>query len=123
MQSVRLHGALALAAVLLALSGCGSPSNNTGPEARPSVDGPSEHGGHEPADMDKIKAVLATMSPEDAASVEKQHACPVGGELLGTMGAPIKVDVKGQTVWLCCEGCKDTLLANPDEYLAKLKKE
>jgi YHS domain-containing protein len=38
------------------------------------------------------------------------------------MGAPVKMEVKGQTVFLCCPGCKDKLLANPDEYLAKLNK-
>jgi hypothetical protein len=24
-------------------------------------------------------------------------------------------------VFICCEGCEETLKANPDEYLAKLK--
>ena len=38
------------------------------------------------------------------------------------MGAPIKVDVNGQPVFICCEGCKDKLLSKPEEYLAKLKK-
>ena len=44
------------------------------------------------------------------------------GEMLGTMGAPKKIDVKGQQVWICCDDCKDDLLKNPDEFLAKLKK-
>jgi Cu(I)/Ag(I) efflux system membrane fusion protein len=68
-----------------------------------------------------MKAELAKLSPEDSASAEKQHVCLVSGEMLGTMGAPIKVDVNGQQVWICCEGCRDMLLENPDEYLAKLK--
>jgi YHS domain-containing protein len=71
--------------------------------------------------MEKMKAELAKLSPEDAASAEKQHMCPVSGEMLGVMGAPKKVEVNGQQVWICCEHCEEKLLANPDEYLAKLK--
>ncbi len=73
--------------------------------------------------MEKMKAELAKLSPEDAASAEKQHICPVSGDILGIMGPPIKVDVNGQQVWICCEGCRESLLENPDEYLAKLNKE
>ena len=73
--------------------------------------------------MDKMKAELAKLSPEDAESAEKQHICPVSGEMLGTMGAPLKIDVNGQQVWICCEGCKNKLLASPDEYLAKIRPE
>jgi len=69
--------------------------------------------------MEKMKAELKKLSPEDAASVEKQHFCPVSGKMLGSMGAPIKVEVKGKSVWICCEGCKQKVLDNPDEYLAK----
>lgn len=74
------------------------------------------------SDMDKMKAELAKLSEGDRTSAEKQHMCPVSGVMLGAMGAPIKVDVKGQDVWICCDGCKDKLMATPDEYLAKLPK-
>ena len=70
----------------------------------------------------KIAAELAKLSAEDRALATKQKTCPVTGELLGSMGAPIKIDVKGQPVFICCEGCKEDLLAKPDEYLAKLNK-
>lgn len=70
----------------------------------------------------EVTANLAKLSNEDRALAEKQKVCPVSGEELGSMGAPIKVDVKGQPVFICCEGCKEDLLAKPDEYLAKLKK-
>ncbi len=46
----------------------------------------------------------------------------MSGEMLGTMGAPLEVDVKGRQVRICCDGCKDKLVASPDEYLAKLKR-
>jgi len=73
--------------------------------------------------MEKMNAELAKLSPEERASAEKQHFCPVTGKMLGTMGAPIRLDVNGQQVWICCEGCKDQLLENPAKYLAKLRSE
>ncbi|MCH5374058.1 MAG: hypothetical protein JJ992_08780 [Planctomycetes bacterium] len=74
------------------------------------------------SDMDKMTAELAKLSPEDRASAEKQHFCPVSGKMLGTMGEPYKVEVQGQQVWLCCSGCESQLRENPDEYLAKITK-
>lgn len=73
-------------------------------------------------DMEKMTETLVSFSPEDRASAMKQHFCPVSGAMLGTMGAPEKVDVSGQPVWICCDGCKDKLLADPDKYLAKIAK-
>ena len=70
--------------------------------------------------MEKMTEALADFSEEDRKSAMKQHFCPVTGEMLGTMGEPKKVEVKGQQVWICCDGCKDKLLADPDKYLAKL---
>ena len=75
------------------------------------------------SDMDKMKAELAKLPEADRIAAEKQHMCPVSGEMLGTMGPPRKVEVNGRQVWICCDGCKDQLLENPDEYLAKLKKD
>jgi YHS domain-containing protein len=37
------------------------------------------------------------------------------------MGPPLKVDVNGQQVWVCCPDCKQEVLDHPDKYLAKLK--
>ncbi len=79
-------------------------------------------GGGENSDMQKMHEALAKLPEADRASAEKQHFCPVTGEMLGLMGPPIKVDVKGQVVWLCCEGCKKELLKDPEKYLAKLNK-
>lgn len=72
------------------------------------------------SDMGKMMETLASFSDEDRASAMKQHFCPVSGEMLGVMGTPEKVDVNGESVWICCDGCKDKLLADPDNYLAKL---
>jgi hypothetical protein len=72
---------------------------------------------------DKIKANLAKLSDEDRALAEKQKICPVGDGPLGSMGAPYKVTLDGGTVvFLCCDGCEETLKGDPEKYLAKLKK-
>ncbi|MHC4931418.1 MAG: hypothetical protein ACYTGV_04430 [Planctomycetota bacterium] len=74
------------------------------------------------AGQTEIEKEMARLSPQDRALAEAQKDCPVSGEPLGSMGAPIKVDVKGQAVFICCEGCRKKLLRDPDTYLAKLKK-
>jgi YHS domain-containing protein len=69
---------------------------------------------------DDVTAAMAELSETDRAAALAQKICPVSGETLGGMGAPIKVTVKGRDVFLCCPNCREKLEANPDEYLAKL---
>lgn len=38
------------------------------------------------------------------------------------MGKPVKVIVKGQPVFVCCEGCSDSALEKPDDTLRAVKK-
>ena len=97
----------------------------------------TEHAGHEEhaehkeagtekeaagGQADKIAAALAKLSDEDRAAALKQKTCPVSGQLLGAMGTPVKVTVKGKEVFLCCPGCKPAIEKDPDKYLAKLGK-
>jgi hypothetical protein len=62
----------------------------------------------------------------DAAVVEEQgpgyplETCPVSGEKLGGMGAPVDVVVGTRLVRLCCPSCKPKLAANPSAALAKI---
>lgn len=123
-------------AFLVTILGCGAPADTNNPHHKtpsPAINGHDEHGNHKHgdhdhggdhrlSDMEQMKVELARLAPADAASAEKQHLCPVTGEMLGTMGAPIKVDVNGQEVWICCQGCRDALLEDPSKYLAKLNK-
>ncbi len=127
-----------LAVTALAFSGCTTESANPTSSRQPSSsteqasqneDGHAngDHAAHMEmnagsSDMDKMKSELAKLSPEDRAAAEKQHLCPVSGKMLGTMGAPYKVDINGQQVWLCCPGCEGQLRENPDEFLAKSQK-
>lgn len=113
-----------LFALATCVVGCKSqtPDTNATSADGQQTDGHGEHSQQGGTDMEKMKAELAKLSPEDAASAEKQHVCPVSGEMLGTMGAPKKVDVNGQQVWICCDACREKLLADPETYLGKLKK-
>ena len=63
---------------------------------------------------------LAELSDADRAAAEKQRVCPVSGLVLGTMGKPYKVTVKGKTVFLCCPACEEKIMKDPDKYLEKL---
>ncbi len=74
------------------------------------------------ADEDRIKANLAKLSPEDQKLAEGQKYCAIENDnRLGTMGVPVKVELKGEPVFLCCKGCKKDAEANPDKALAAAK--
>jgi hypothetical protein len=68
----------------------------------------------EPAD-------LAGLAPVDRDRATEQATCPVTGKRLGSMGTPVKVVVKGRTIFLCCQGCEGSIRDSPEKYLAKLK--
>lgn len=59
-------------------------------------------------------------SREDAALIARQKICPVTGKKLGSMGTPVKVDVSGRMVMICCDGCEEALKAAPQKYLPRL---
>ena len=70
----------------------------------------------------KVRANLARLSAGNRRLAEEQKYCPIEGDsLLGKMGKPILVEINGQKVFLCCEGCKDEALAHKDHTLAKVK--
>lgn len=61
-------------------------------------------------------------SKVDALAVATQKLCPVMDEPLDAMGGPWKVTVKGQSVYVCCEGCIESVQDEPDLYIAKTQK-
>lgn len=68
----------------------------------------------------KVSSVLGKLSPEDRQLAESQRFCAVmNHQRLGGMGAPLKLDIKGQPVFLCCKGCRAKALKKPEETLAK----
>jgi hypothetical protein len=111
------------------IAGCG-PSGGKGPAKTTSPSGAAPQKPAEtpkPAESKQAEAGaealpegLAELSEADRALAEKQKVCPVSGELLGSMGKPVKVTVKGRTVFLCCSGCEAAINKDPDKYLAKL---
>ena len=127
---------LALAAALV---GCDSapspappptPAPGTGPAAKPAENKAAEVKPAEPAKkldiagaklLDEEIAEIKKIEPEaDQKLAMEQKLCPVSGDHLGSMEKPIKVTLKGQTVFLCCGGCKKDAEAKPAETLAKL---
>lgn len=67
-----------------------------------------------------VQKAIAKLSPSDQKLARQQEICPVATMELGSMGVPIKVDVKGQPVFICCEACRKSLLETPEKYLSKL---
>jgi hypothetical protein len=73
--------------------------------------------------LEKIAAAMAKLSSEDRMLAEAQRYCAVESEnRLGTMGAPVKVTVGGEAVFLCCAGCIDAVQADPKGTLATAKR-
>jgi Cu(I)/Ag(I) efflux system membrane fusion protein len=125
----RLHGFLLCSVVLgvaATLAGCGGSTDKPDqgkPAATPTMSQESDKGNADAGAADQSDAApgLAKLSPEDRVLAEKQKVCPVSGERLGAMDKPVKITVKGQTVFLCCAGCENAIKKDPDKYLAKLK--
>jgi Cu(I)/Ag(I) efflux system membrane fusion protein len=61
-------------------------------------------------------------SAEDRLLAARQKICPVTGEPLDSMGGPVRVDVAGRVVFICCKGCEGALRKDPGKYLGKLPK-
>jgi hypothetical protein len=133
MQGIIRSGFLLAGAVgLCAVIGC---NDAKGPEAKtdkamaPVVAGdgakkvkPADKSAEKPAEKDEVLAERNKLSPEDRKLVDAQEWCVISDEgRLGEMGAPIKLMIKGEPVFVCCKGCKKEAEANPDKTLAKVK--
>jgi Cu(I)/Ag(I) efflux system membrane fusion protein len=77
-----------------------------------------------PADPEaKLRAALAKLSDADRRLAEEQKFCPIlANSRLGSMGTPVKLTMQGETVFLCCSGCREKALAKPAETIAKVRK-
>jgi hypothetical protein len=111
-----------LLAALLAAGGCKDEKSTkvaqttATPAATPA--GTTATTGSVDSDEAEIKANLAKLSPEDRALAEKQKYCvEQKDELLGSMGVPIKLTIKGEAVFICCGGCKKNALKDEDKTL------
>lgn len=113
-----------LVIVSAALSGCGAqlvptPAESSGAES--SGAGSTSAGTSHKSEDPRVAEALQKLSAEDRKLAEEQKFCVVShSSPLGSMGTPIKLDVNGQPVFICCEGCQAQALANPEETLAKV---
>jgi len=99
----------------LILCGCGGTHATSG-------HGETHSHGGAGADQAAIQSAMAKLSEADRKAAETQKLCLVSDAPLGSMGAPVKVDVNGESVFICCEHCREALEQNPAKFLAKLKK-
>jgi Cu(I)/Ag(I) efflux system membrane fusion protein len=82
--------------------------------SRSTASAPSSQSHHTPAS--------GPPSTADRALLAQQKICPVSGEPLDSMGGPVRVEVAGRTVFVCCKACIEPLRKDPDLYLSKLPK-
>ncbi len=108
----RLIAASCVFCLGLSLIGCqqksDAPDSKKSPEPNTQTADPS------------IEKELLSLPEADRAKAIAQKLCPVSGEPLGSMGAPVKVAVKETSVFICCESCRKKLVGDPDTYLSKL---
>lgn len=110
MSRYRFAAATALLAAV-ALTGCNADNG------KPQAAAPTGQ-----AKLDDVTAERAKLDPADLALVEAQEWCVVNSdERLGSMGPPLKLDIKGQPVFVCCKGCKKKAEADPDKTLTKVE--
>lgn len=62
------------------------------------------------------------LSAADQKLADRQKVCPVTDLPLDSMGGPVAVEVDGQKVFICCQGCEARLKKDSKKYLAKLRK-
>lgn len=75
----------------------------------------------EPEKDAKVEKALAQLPEAKREAAREQGICPVTEAPLGSMGVPKEVEVAGRTVFICCEGCREPLLDEPEKYLAVLE--
>lgn len=72
--------------------------------------------------LTEASAELAKLPAAQRAAAEAQKFCAINTKgLLGSMGAPIKLELDGKPVYLCCSGCTKKAQANPAATLAKVE--
>ena len=113
---------LAVLVIAVGISGCAdSPAPVDQSQGTVGADDDHDHDVDADHDHAEIPKGFEDLSADDRAAALKQATCPVLGGKLGAMGTPYKINVQGRDVFLCCEGCKEELLKDPDKYLAKLE--
>jgi len=114
---------LAIAALFGGLTACSDAPKDV--DATEESEEHDEHAGHDHGPGEghdeggEVPEALQGLDAGDLALVQAQVNCPVSGEALGSMGAPIKKEVDGKVAFLCCKSCNKKFDADPGTYLAK----
>jgi len=74
----------------------------------------------EPFKSQSVTVPNETKKLDDKALIALQKTCPVTGNKLGSMGAPVKRQVGDRVVFLCCPSCIDEFEQSKDKYLVQL---
>lgn len=107
------HRCVCLAALLavVTLSGCGEQPP-AAPQAAVEQDDSLEA---------EIAEMIGKLDEADQKLALEQKFCAVQShERLGSMGVPAKLELDGQTVFLCCEGCEKSAKSDPEKTLARV---
>ncbi|MER3441734.1 MAG: hypothetical protein C4296_10245 [Gemmataceae bacterium] len=88
------------------------------------------HAGHAPqalrATQDRtdleVEKNLSLLPAADRERARKQRFCPISGSPLGSMGKPVRIRILDETVYLCCDGCREQALAEPDKTWQQVQK-
>ena len=70
--------------------------------------------------MKELAEIQQLSEAEQPLAIE-QVICPVSEYKLGSMGVPLRVDVDGATIFICCEACREDVVSRPEVQLAKLE--
>lgn len=90
--------------------------------SRPARSKPASPGMKSNDSESRIEANLAKLDAEDRALAEQQGECVVlPNSLLGSMGAPRKLMIEGQPVFICCAACEAAAKEKPAETLQKVE--
>lgn len=69
----------------------------------------------------EIAEMIGKLDEADQKLALEQKFCAVQShERLGSMGVPAKLELEGQTVFLCCEGCEKSAKSDPEKTLARV---
>lgn len=102
------------------------PKDDSKKSEAPPLEAPKTGASHDDGKPVKLTddeiAKIKTLPAADQELALKQAVCPVSGDHLGNMGAPVKITAEGRTFFLCCKGCQDDVKANPKAVIAKLDK-
>jgi Cu(I)/Ag(I) efflux system membrane fusion protein len=87
--------------------------------SKPAIPAPA---GESPSEEEKEIRDNLTQLGNDRPLAEAQRYCPIRPtSRLGSMGAPFKLTIEGQMVFLCCGSCETKAKANPAKTLATVK--